>query len=236
MQPRAGSKTTDIPLHSHVMRLFKTLLIVTLLIPLRAWSFDIGLVPLHDFDQQAGKSWGLNISLHGSQAQVNKMRRWISEIAAVPRGMQTLEAIGRSGHKLMIIHSRHSIRSSGKASAPMSSGLIDGRGESVDIFFNFDIPDQGSHEVFDTHRQPIEYTAVQNLYHELAHAEHMMLGTWDYVKPERQAIRMENEFRRQQALIGKHLFAARVFITGRPICPDKPERVDDSWQQGIICF
>jgi len=201
-----------------------------------AWSYDIGLVPLHEFADQQGKTWGLNISLHASLAQVRKMRRWIAQIATTPKGLETLQAIDQSGHKLLIKHSNFALVSSGRASAPMSSALTDGRGESVDIYFNFDIPDSGSHLVFDTHRQPIEYTATQNLFHELAHARHMMRGTWRYANSERQAIDDENEFRRQQAQTGQTAFAMRVFVNGEPICPAFPERVDDSWQQGIICY
>lgn len=205
------------------------------LLPLSVSSYDIGLVPLHEFDQRDGKTWGLNISLHASQLQVQRMRHWITQIAGVPIGMQTLEAIDRSGHKLIIVHSRYSMISSGKTSAPMSSALIDGRGESVDIYFNFDIPDKGSHLVFDTHRRPIEYTAVQNLFHELAHARHMMQGTWRYANSERQAIEAENEFRRQQALVTRQAFIQRVFVSGMPICPEFPDGIDESWQQQIIC-
>lgn len=40
---------------------------------------------------------------------------------------------------------------------------------------------------------------IQNLYHELAHAMHMMKGTWRYFKSEKQAIEEENRFRRDLA-------------------------------------
>ena len=156
----------------------------------------------------------------------------------VARGqtLATLEAIDRSGHKLLIVHSHYSMISSGKASAPMSSALIDGRGESVDIYFNFDIPDYGSHRVFNTQRRSIEYTAVQNLYHELAHAMHMMQGTWRYTNSERQAIEEENRFRRQQAGMAQRAGIERVFVTGMPICPEFPERIGSAWRQQIICY
>lgn len=211
------------------------LLAAGILISTVARGYDIGLVPLHEFSQQQDKIWGRNISLHASERQVHKMRQWIGEIARVPKGMATLQAIDQSGHKLIIKHSPYSTVSSGKASAPMSSALIDGRGESVDIYFNFDIPDQGSHQVFDTHRRAIEYSAVQNLYHELAHAMHMMQGTWRYAKSERQAIDEENEFRKQQGQVLQTAFARRFFVSGKPICPEFPERIDNSWQQGMIC-
>ena len=228
-----GCITTPI---ASFMRTVLTLAIVCgMLVSANARAYDIGLVPLHEFSAQEDKDWGLSISLHASQTQAERMRRWIYQIAATPKGLQTLQAIDRSGHKLMIKHSNYSLISSGKASAPMSTGLIDGRGESVDIYFNFNIPDSGSHLVFDTHRQPIEYTATQNLFHELAHAMHMMQGSWNYARSEQQAIAEENEFRRQQAQHRQTVFAARVFVSGEPICPEFPERINASWQQDIIC-
>ena len=50
-------------------------------------------------------------------------------------------------------------------------------------------------------KELIEYTAIQNLYHKLAHAMHMMNGTWRYFVSESQAIEVENVFRRQLAQI-----------------------------------
>ena len=68
-------------------------------------SYDIGLVPLHEFSEQGRKSFGLNISLQGTPHQIAKMRRWITQIAGVPKGLKTLQEIDESGHKLMIFHS-----------------------------------------------------------------------------------------------------------------------------------
>lgn len=165
-----------------------------------------------------------------------KMRRWLTEIASVPKGQQTLAAIDHSGHKLLIFHSDDSIISSGKASAPLSANLTNGRGESVDIYFNFDIPDDGSHKVLDTRGSPIEYTAIQNLYHELAHAMHMMNGTWHYARSESQAIEEENIFRFQLARIKNRPYLERVYVNGIPICPEFPDRINVYWQQDIICL
>ena len=203
---------------------------------LPAAAYDIGLVPLHEDGDSNDLDWGKNISLHGSRVQNERVRNWLKEIAAVPKGLETLEAIDKTGHKLFIFHSGYSVISSGKASAPVTSALIDGRGISVDIYFNFDIPNEGSHRVFNTHRQTIEYTAVQNLYHELAHAMHMMQGTWRYSNSERQAIEEENIFHRQQAEINEKVYAERVYVDGLPICPEFPERMNKSWRQDIICL
>lgn len=219
------------------MRIGSTLLLAAgLMISTTVFSYDIGLVPLHEFSLQEARSYGRNVSLHGTPTQIAKMRRWLAQIAEVPKGIQTLQSIDKSGHKLMIFHSNEAMISSGKASAPLSSNLTNGRGESVDIYFNFNIPDDGSHRVFDTRRGPIEYTAIQNLYHELAHAMHMMNGTWRYAKSERQAIEEENVFRRQHSELNGTLFYERFYVSGKPICPKSPDQIDESWQQGIICF
>lgn len=200
-----------------------------------ASAYDIGLMPLHEVTTEDNHYYGRNISLHGSEAQVDRMRKWLKQIASVPKGLQTLMAIQDSGHKLFILHSTSSIRSAAKTSAPVSENLINGIGESVDIYFNFDIPDQGSHFVKDNQRRLIPFTAVQNLYHELAHAMHMMNGTWLYFRSERQAIAEENEFRAQQAAINQVAYAERVFKTGIPVCPENAADINLSWGQEIIC-
>jgi hypothetical protein len=81
----------------------------------------------------------------------------------------------------------------------MTMDLINGVGAGVDIIFDTRIGDRGSHLVYNAQNELIEYTAVQNLYHELAHAMHMMNGSWCYFASERQAIQEENIFRSQLA-------------------------------------
>ena len=200
-----------------------------------AAAFDVGLVPMHEIVTEDNHYYGRNISLHGSKSQVERMRKWLKQIAAVPKGMETLKAIQESGHKLFIFHHQPSIISAGKTSAPVSENLINGIGESVDIYFNFDIPDAGSHFVRDTKRQPIQFTAVQNLYHELAHAKHMMNGTWLYFRSEGQAIAEENEFRAQQAERHGMVHVARVFKSGIPVCPSSMTDLNLNWGQDMIC-
>lgn len=180
-------------------------------------------------------TYGKNISLHGTPLQIEKLRHWIGQIAAVPKGLDTLIEIQKTGHKLFIYHSTYSMVSSGRTSAPVSQNLINGKGESVDIHFNAEIPDHGSHRVYTNKKIPIEYTAAQNLFHELAHAMHMMKGTWMYFKSERQAIQEENLFRRELAEMEKKPFNERVYVSGLPICPDDGAAADPSWNQQLIC-
>lgn len=216
-----------------VFRLFTYILLLS--VASQSSAFDIGLVPLLDTPSTAGAEYGKNISLHGTPAQVKKLRTWIERIAEVPKGRDTLIGIQQSGHKLFIYHSVFSMVSSGRTSAPVSNNLINGKGESVDIHFNANIPDRGSHMVFANKRKLIEYTAEQNLFHELAHALHMMNGTWRYFKSERQAIEEENIFRQQLAEMQDKPFNERVYVSGRPICPQSHEVIDESWDQQLIC-
>ena len=139
------------------------------------------------------------IRLEGTPLRIQRMVRWLNQIAAVPKGLSTLKSISQSGHQLVIQHAEHALLSAGRTLAPMSVNLINGKGENVTIRFNADIPDQGSHKVYDGKGNLIAYTAVQNLFHELAHAMHMMKGTWRYFDSEKQAIEEENHFRRQLA-------------------------------------
>lgn len=181
--------------------------------------------------------YGFSIKLVGTPRQIFRLRRWIDQIAEVPKGNETLWAISRSPHTLTIYHSHFAVISSGRAGAPMTSNLYNGRGENVEIKFNANIPDGGSHWVFGEHRRHIEYTAVQNLYHEFAHALHMMTGRWHYADSEGSAIKEENVFRRQLARLKHVEFRPRTSIQGGPICPGKDKNNDVEAYEGLelIC-
>jgi hypothetical protein len=168
----------------------------------------------HYAHPQLTSSNGSAIILRGTSQQIQRFSDWLDQIAAVPKGIDTMAQIVGSGHQLEIRHSLHALMSAGRTIAPMSSNLINGQGESVQIIFYTDIPDQGSHMVLDGKRQFIEYTAIQNLYHELAHAMHMMNGTWRYFKSEKQAIEEENVFRRDLALMQGSAPQYRFWKTG----------------------
>jgi hypothetical protein len=147
------------------------------------------------------KYFGRNIFLEGNRQQIARFENWLDRIAEVPKGYQTLKAISESGHELTVRHSKYAVISAGRTLAPMSSNLTNGKGESVTILFSAHIQDSGSHMVYNAQRMLIEYTAIQNLYHELAHAMHMMKGSWRYFASEKQAIEEENIFRRDLALM-----------------------------------
>jgi hypothetical protein len=140
---------------------------------------------------------GRGIELQGTAEQIIRISAWLDTIANVPHGQATLEAILNSGNRLTIRHSSWALMASGRTLAPMSDNLTNGRGEDVEILFDARIPDQGSHQVFDRSGEPIEFTAVQNLFHELVHARHQVSGSWRYWDSEGQAIEEENRFRTQ---------------------------------------
>jgi hypothetical protein len=151
------------------------------------------------FDDGFLKIIGANIVLKGHPDHIIKFTRWLDQIMLVPKGFQTLKSIADSGHELVIEHADIARISAGRTQGPMTMNLINGVGESVHIIFDARMDDIGTHMVYNGKKELIEYTAVQNLYHELAHAMHMMNGTWRYFASERQAIEEENIFRRQLA-------------------------------------
>jgi hypothetical protein len=123
------------------------------------------------------------------------MTRWLNDIAVVSKGYKTLKAIEKSGHTLTIKHSVAARLSSGRTIAPMTRNLTNGVGDDILIIFDADMEDRGTHRVFSAANELIEFNAIQNLFHELAHAMHQMQGTWRYFASEEQAIEEENEFR-----------------------------------------
>lgn len=160
-----------------------------------------------------------SIVLEGSPQQIARLSRWLDEIIQVPHGRETLEAIQSSGNQVVIRHSDWALHASGRTLAPATDKLINGLGEDVEILFDVRIPEQGSHKVFDAQQRSIEFTAVQNLFHELAHARHLATGTWRYHDSEGQAIEEENRFRKQiSALQGENkAVALRAGIGGLQI-------------------
>lgn len=151
------------------------------------------------YDDGILKGFGKNIVIVGTPEQIIKITRWLDQISFVPKGYDTLRSISNSAHELVIQHSDHALASAGRIRAAMTMSLINGNGDDVHIIFDAHIADSGSHMVYNHRRELIEYTATQNLFHELAHAMHMMNGTWRYFASEAQAIEEENIFRRQMA-------------------------------------
>lgn len=168
--------------------------------PLLKPTVDLSLLS-KPFDSLSIVDHAINDSIHleGSVEQITRLRVWLNEIARVPKGVDTLKAIHRSGHNLVIKHSDAARLSAGRTIAPMTERLTNGVGDDVTIIFDADMKNSGTHIVYDRNNQPLEFTAVQNLYHELAHAMHQMQGQWRYFASEKQAIEEENVFRTEWA-------------------------------------
>lgn len=153
------------------------------------------------YDDGMLKNFGTNIIIKSTPVQAIKFTRWLDQIALVPKGFQTLLAISNTPHELIILSADYARESAGRTRAPMTMNLINGIGDDAEIVFDGRTQENGSHMVYNAKMEMIEYTAIQNLYHELAHAMHMMNGTWRYFDSEGQAIEEENIFRRQLAKI-----------------------------------
>ena len=156
--------------------------------------------------------------LEGTPAQVRQLARWLDQIYALPYGRFTVHSVFDSGNTLTIRHSEWALSASGRTRAPVTSRLTNGIGDNAVILFDTRIPDRGSHRVFDTRRNTIEFSALQNLFHELVHARHMVNGTWRYFDSEGQAIQEENVFRKQLAMQrGERSYSLRVGSRGEQI-------------------
>ncbi|MCB0412751.1 MAG: hypothetical protein KDD50_00355 [Bdellovibrionales bacterium] len=146
-----------------------------------------------------GLSTGKSIVLEGTLKQRERLRRWIQQINLVPIGEETLSAIDSSNHQVLVRHSVDRLIVAGATLAPLSFNLTNGVGVDVEILFDCRIPDSGSHIVEGTDGRWIEFTAVENLFHELSHARHKATGNWRSFDSEGQAIEDENIFRQQMA-------------------------------------
>lgn len=158
-----------------------------------------------------------NITLVGTNEKIDRLLAWLEAINNVDKGRDSLLAIMQSNHQLTIQHSVDARLSAGRTIAPLTEDLINKKGASVVIIFDADMPDEGSYRVYNENFELIEFTAVQNLYHELAHAMHQMQGTWRYFASEDQAIEEENIFREQLALQHKKAIALRFGKDGEAI-------------------
>lgn len=158
-----------------------------------------------------------NIVLQGNILHVAKFKHWLNAISLVPHGRKTLKEIVNSSHKLTITSKRSARVSAGRTIAAMTEKLINGEGDDVEIWFDGSILESGSHMVYNSQRKLVEYTAIENLFHELVHAKHKMKGTWLYFDSEGQAIREENIFRSEyNKMLGKPP-NERTYKTGKPV-------------------
>lgn len=163
-------------------------------------SKNFASVGLQPNTQQETFFYSKNIKvIVGDFGQAVKIFHWLDLISLTDMGRKTLSEINATNHQLTIYHSEAALLSAGVTSAPLSSNLTNGKGESVEIKFYLDMEKEGTNCVLGEEGHYIKYTAIQNLFHELAHAKHKMRGTWLYFASEKQAIVEENKFRNDWA-------------------------------------
>lgn len=154
---------------------------------------DLGIEPATDTEDFY---YSDNIALRVTRFEhAIKLFKWLDLIKLTQIGRSTLNAIENSPHQLIIFHNDSALYSAGTTGAPMTKNLINGVGEDVYIKFYLEMEHQGSNCVLGENGYYIEYSAIQNLFHELSHARHKMNGSWLYFDSEGQAIREENNFR-----------------------------------------
>ena len=203
-------KSRQVPIIDENQTLISKTLLATLVLAL-----SLGLKAVDSSVLDRGKpveqlQYSDNIHLHVEHFnQAVKLFHWLDQIQLTESGAETLRAIKTSGHQLVIYHSESALLSAGVTGAPLSINLTNGRGEDAYIKFYLNMDTQGSNCVLGKRGQYIEYTALQNLFHELSHARHKMKGTWLYFDSEGQAIRDENQFRAEWGQFRFKTFASR---------------------------
>jgi len=139
----------------------------------------------------------------GTAAQRSRVQSWIKRIKETEIGRITWEGIKNSGRVLTIAHEPFVLSTLGAATVSTTffaeePKLGDGSGLGAVIKMHLDIPETGSHQVAGTFGW-IELTAEQMFFHETCHALVNMTGTRDSKDPEGQAIKCENEYRKQSS-------------------------------------
>lgn len=168
-------------------------------------------------NKSLSNSFVTNVKLQGSIIHIAKFKYWLNKISTVPIGKETLSTIINSQNSLKVISTTDARYSAGRTIAPMTEKLINGIGDDVEIWFDGSITEAGSHLVYNSKKELIEFTAIVNLFHELVHAKHKMKGTWLYFDSEGQAIREENIFRAQYNFQTGKPPNERSYVTGVPI-------------------
>lgn len=141
-----------------------------------------------------------SITIEAPNHLKSRIEGWMSIIASYSSGRETIAAIEECANPVRIVHNASARISAGRTAAPLSSNLTNGVGMPAEIMFDATIEKRGSHYTFDQNGHDLEFTAVQNLFHELSHARHYACGTYRYFDGEGQAIEDENRFRREQQI------------------------------------
>ncbi|MCR9203955.1 MAG: type III secretion system effector protein [Halobacteriovoraceae bacterium] len=136
------------------------------------------------------------VKIKSDKKKLNKMINTIMEIQSYPLGKKLFEDMAFCQKELLIYDDKHSVGGGGYTGALQpGERIFNGEGSDAYIRFRFDQPDKGSHIVGTVDSKTIPFTYIDNIYHELVHAKHLMCGTMAEFTSEAQAIAEENEFR-----------------------------------------
>ncbi len=142
---------------------------------------------------RATRAW---LQVCATDLQAQRVESWLTEIQSLPVGQEVLERLARSNRQVLLVHDPLVHLSGGITRTSIASlNALNGVGTEAVILFNLNVPDDGSHWATNFKGQPIPFTAVQNFFHELVHAQHAALGTTHKTNIEKQAIETENVFR-----------------------------------------
>lgn len=141
-----------------------------------------------------------SISLRARKDKLEIMLKHLNDIYNVPMGRELFEKIRECGHTLFVYDDKSSLSGGGYTGANPSTYdiFIPGKGSNAEIRFRFDQPDIGAHEVKTVNGNSIPFLVLDNIFHELVHAKHVMCGTMSKESAEAQAIIEENGFRQNR--------------------------------------
>lgn len=149
--------------------------------------------------QPSEESYDEFITLFASHSNLNRMKSVLKAIRNTKVGNQLFQDMKKCDKKLLIVDDKHALSGGGYAGAIQTgSAIFDGRGADARVRFRFDQPDAGSHLVYTVDREQIPFSFIDNIYHELVHAKHIMCGTMSRFSSEHQAIDEENNFRKER--------------------------------------
>lgn len=155
------------------------------------------------------------ILVRGAPHKLKRMMEVLEKISSYPLGKKLYQDMKTCGHGLLIYDDKHALGGGGYTAAVIAtSGIFEGRGTDAYIRFRFDQPLEGAHKVR-TKEGFIPFTYIDNMFHELVHAKHIMCGTMSKTGAEAQAIAEENDFRKE-----------------RPQSQDWPARDSSQYEEG----
>ncbi len=159
-----------------------------------------------------------SITVRGRKDKLETMLSRMDAIYDNELGKKLFDDIKACGHTVVIYDDKSSLSGGGYTGAnPTTFDIfIPGKGADARIRMRFDQPDLGAHEVGAEGGVKIPFMAIDNIFHELVHAKHVVCGTTSKANAEAQAIAEENAFRKS-----------------RPDTADWPARDSKEYENGV---